>query len=120
MYRLPHVALLTPELRLGLSDQAKALDLNGRVRCRGWGRRKGRLFRSSEGARAGEPAWACRLKSRAAISNSNVGGAENRGSGGDADSGITHFKALPDRLWSRVVNLLWQNLPEKSLNIVVY
>jgi hypothetical protein len=97
LYRLPHVALLTPELRLGLGDQAKALDLNGRVRCRGWARRKGRLFRSSDGARAGEPARACRLKSRAAISNSNVGGAENRGSGGDEDSGITHFKAVPDR-----------------------
>ena len=97
MYRLPHVALLTPELRLGLSDQAKVLDLNGRVRCRGWARRKGRLFRSTDGARAGEPARACRLKSRAAISKSNVGGPEDRGSGRDEDGGITHFKALPDR-----------------------
>jgi hypothetical protein len=33
-----HVALLTPDflLRLGLSPQAKVLDLKGRVRCRGW------------------------------------------------------------------------------------
>jgi hypothetical protein len=34
-----HVALLTPEflLRLGLSPQAKVLDLKTRVRCRGCG-----------------------------------------------------------------------------------
>ena len=50
-----HLALLTPEflLRLGLSPQAKVLDLKLRVRCRGcgaqgravvsvrWGRRRG-------------------------------------------------------------------------------
>ena len=36
-----HVALLTPDflLRLGLSPQAKVLDLKGRVRCRGCGAR---------------------------------------------------------------------------------
>jgi hypothetical protein len=36
-----HVALLTPEflLRLGLSGQAKVLDLKSRVRCRGCGAR---------------------------------------------------------------------------------
>ncbi len=36
-----HVALLTPDflLRLGLSGQAKVLDLKGRVRCRGCGAR---------------------------------------------------------------------------------
>ena len=52
-----HVALLTPDflLRLGLSPQAKVLDLKLRVRCRGcgargravvsmrWGRRRGRV-----------------------------------------------------------------------------
>jgi hypothetical protein len=38
-----HVALLTPEalLRAGLSPGAKVLDLKGRLRCRGCGR-KGR------------------------------------------------------------------------------
>jgi hypothetical protein len=38
-----HVALLTPEalLRSGLSPAAKILDLKGRLRCRGCGR-KGR------------------------------------------------------------------------------
>jgi hypothetical protein len=38
-----HVALLTPEalLRVGLSRAAKVLDLKGRFRCRGCGR-KGR------------------------------------------------------------------------------
>ena len=38
-----HVALLTPEalLRAGLIPAAKVLDLNGRLRCRGCGR-KGR------------------------------------------------------------------------------
>jgi hypothetical protein len=38
-----HVALLTPEalLRSGLSPAAKVLDLKGRLRCRGCGR-KGR------------------------------------------------------------------------------
>ena len=38
-----HVALLTPEplLRLGLRPAAKVLDLKGRLRCRGCGR-KGR------------------------------------------------------------------------------
>ena len=37
-----HVALLTPEflLRLGLSTQAKVLDLKTRVRCRGCGARR--------------------------------------------------------------------------------
>ena len=36
-----HVALLTPDflLRLGLSPQAKVLDLKERVRCRGCGKR---------------------------------------------------------------------------------
>ena len=36
-----HVALLRPDflLRLGLSPQAKVLDLKGRVRCRGCGAR---------------------------------------------------------------------------------
>jgi len=36
-----HVALLTPDflLRLGLSPEAKVLDLEGRVRCRGCGAR---------------------------------------------------------------------------------
>ena len=36
-----HVALLTPDflLRLGLSPEAKVLDLKGRVRCRGCGAR---------------------------------------------------------------------------------
>jgi len=40
-----HVALLTPDflLRLGLSPQAKVLDLKGRVRCRGCGA-KGRAL----------------------------------------------------------------------------
>jgi hypothetical protein len=38
-----HIALLTPEalLRVGLSRAAKVLDLKGRFRCRGCGR-KGR------------------------------------------------------------------------------
>jgi hypothetical protein len=38
-----HVALLTPNflLRLGLSPQAKVLDLKGRVRCRACGARGG-------------------------------------------------------------------------------
>jgi ribosomal protein S27E len=38
-----HVTLLTPEalLRVGLSPAAKVLDLKGRLRCRGCGR-KGR------------------------------------------------------------------------------
>jgi hypothetical protein len=38
-----HVALLTPEalLRIGLSPGAKVLDLKGRLKCRGCGR-KGR------------------------------------------------------------------------------
>src|SRR5689334_11800692 len=33
-----HVALLTPEalLRVGLTPASKVLDLNGRLRCRGW------------------------------------------------------------------------------------
>ena len=37
-----HVALLSPEflLRLGLSPQAKVLDLKDRVRCRGCGARR--------------------------------------------------------------------------------
>jgi hypothetical protein len=41
-----HVALLTPEflLRLGLSPQAKVLDLKGRVRCRGCGARGRAVF----------------------------------------------------------------------------
>jgi hypothetical protein len=36
-----HVALLTPEvlLRMGLSPAARVLDLKGRLRCRGCGRR---------------------------------------------------------------------------------
>ena len=93
MYRLPHVA------RRGLGDQAKVLDLKWRVRCLGYGTKGKAVVRSSDGARADEPARACRLKSRAAITNSNVGGAEDRGSGRDEDSGITHFKALPDRRW---------------------
>jgi hypothetical protein len=44
-----HVALLTPEflLRLGLSPQAKVLDLKTRVRCRGCGAR-GRAVISSK------------------------------------------------------------------------
>jgi ribosomal protein S27E len=38
-----HIAVLTPEalLRVGLSPAAKVLDLKGRLRCRGCGR-KGR------------------------------------------------------------------------------
>jgi hypothetical protein len=41
-----HVALLAPEflLRLGLSPQTKVLDLKGRVRCRGCGKRAGGGF----------------------------------------------------------------------------
>ena len=37
-----HVALLTPEalLRVGLSPTAKVLDLKGRLRCRGCGRKE--------------------------------------------------------------------------------
>ena len=37
-----HVALLTPEalLRAGLSAAAKVLDLKGRLRCRGCGRKR--------------------------------------------------------------------------------
>jgi hypothetical protein len=37
-----HVALLTPEalLRSGLSPKAKVLDLKGRLRCRGYGRKR--------------------------------------------------------------------------------
>jgi hypothetical protein len=44
-----HVALLTPEalLRASLSPAAKVLDLKGRFRCRGCGRKGGRLSRSS-------------------------------------------------------------------------
>jgi hypothetical protein len=44
-----HVALLTPEflLRLGLSPQAKVLDLKTRVRCRGCGA-KGRAVVSAK------------------------------------------------------------------------
>ena len=40
-----HVALLTPEalLKVGLSQAAKVLDLKGRFRCRGCGR-KGRAL----------------------------------------------------------------------------
>jgi hypothetical protein len=36
-----HIALLTPEalLRAGLSPAAKVLDLKGRLRCRGCGRK---------------------------------------------------------------------------------
>jgi ribosomal protein S27E len=36
-----HVALLTPEalMRVGLSPAAKVLDLKGRLRCRGCGKR---------------------------------------------------------------------------------
>ena len=42
-----HVALLTPEalLRVGLRPPVKVLDLKGRFRCRGCGRRGGRWFR---------------------------------------------------------------------------
>jgi ribosomal protein S27E len=50
-----HVALLAPEflLRLGLSPQAKVLDLKERVRCRGCGKRgRGPWFRSSGGGGA--------------------------------------------------------------------
>jgi hypothetical protein len=37
-----HVTLLTPEalLQQGLSPSAKVLDLKGRLRCRGWGRKE--------------------------------------------------------------------------------
>jgi hypothetical protein len=44
-----HVALLTPEslLRVGLSPTAKVLDLKGRLRCKGSGR-KGRAVVSIE------------------------------------------------------------------------
>jgi hypothetical protein len=47
-----HVALLTPEalLRVGLSPSAKVLSLQGRLRCRGCGR-KGRAVVSIEWAR---------------------------------------------------------------------
>jgi ribosomal protein S27E len=50
-----HVALLTPEflVRLGLSPQAKVLDLQTRVRCRGCGA-KGRAIVSVKwGRKAG-------------------------------------------------------------------
>jgi len=49
-----HVALLAPEflLRLGLSPQAKVLDLKARVRCRGCGAR-GRAVVSVEWGRQG-------------------------------------------------------------------
>jgi len=42
-----HVGLLTPEFlpRLGLSRQAKVLDLKSRVRCRGCGAKEGLSFR---------------------------------------------------------------------------
>ena len=72
-----HVALLTPEflLRLGLSPQAKVLDLKWRVRCRGCGARgRAAVSMKCAGARASESARACRLRSRTAIStSSNVG-----------------------------------------------
>jgi len=52
-----HVALLTPDflLRLGLSPQAKVLDLKGRVRCRGCGAKGLAVVSVSGGGRAGEP-----------------------------------------------------------------
>jgi hypothetical protein len=50
-----HVSLLTPAalLELGLSLAAKVLDLKGRFRCRGYGKKGGRSFRSS--GRMGRP-----------------------------------------------------------------
>jgi hypothetical protein len=49
-----HIALLTPDflLRLGLSPQAKVLDLKSRVRCRGCGA-KGRAVVSVKWGRQG-------------------------------------------------------------------
>jgi hypothetical protein len=51
-----HVALLTPDalLRVGLNPAAKVLDLKGRFRCRGCGRKGERSFRSGGGGRARE------------------------------------------------------------------
>jgi hypothetical protein len=50
-----HVALLTPEalLRVGLTPAAKVLGLNGRLRCRGWGKITEALGQATE--RAGPP-----------------------------------------------------------------
>ena len=52
-----HVALLTPDflLRLGLSRQAKVLDLKSRVRCPGCGARGRAVVSVKWGVRAGEP-----------------------------------------------------------------
>jgi hypothetical protein len=52
-----HVALLTLEflLRLGLSPQAKVLDLKGRVRCRGCGARERAVVSIKWPARAEMP-----------------------------------------------------------------
>ena len=51
-----HVALLTPEflLRLGLSPEAKVLDLKRRVRCRGCGARGRALVSIKWGGRSFE------------------------------------------------------------------
>ena len=52
-----HVTLLAPEfpLRLGLSPQAKVLDLKGRVRCRGCGARERAVVSIKWPARAEMP-----------------------------------------------------------------
>src|SRR5271166_5368706 len=56
-----HVALLTPEalLRAGLTPAAKVLDLKGRLRCRGCGRKGRAVVSISGGGRAREqvPFW---------------------------------------------------------------
>jgi hypothetical protein len=51
-----HVALLTTDAlpRVGLSPAAKVLDLKGRFRCRGYGRKGERSFRSGGAGRARE------------------------------------------------------------------
>src|SRR5207237_3811141 len=50
-----HVALLTPEalLRVGLTPASKALDLNGRLRYRGWAENYGNACQATK--RAGPP-----------------------------------------------------------------
>ena len=54
-----HVALLTQTalLRAGLSPAAKVLDLKGRFRCRGYGRKR---FDQVAAARSAEPATGAR------------------------------------------------------------
>jgi hypothetical protein len=57
-----HVALLTPDflLRLGFDPRAKVLDLTRCVRCRDAEPGDEPSYRSSGGARTGEPLPSCR------------------------------------------------------------